>query len=201
MAVPNPTKEKRSDLRIQRHRDLLWQLNLEDDSLITQNIINISQKGLAFKAPTSSGIAAGQFVRFTLSLNRGQTFECEGRVIWVNDSKERQGSMKQFGIIFLKQPPTLVATLSQAIQNLDFQKKETIRDETPQKERRGALEEFFFSSLWPSLIAGLLVVALTSAFLTAVWLYDQTHPADALAKRTNHHSARKLSSSSEFPDK
>ena len=151
---------------------------------------------MAFKAPASSEIHLGQTLRFSLSIEPGIHFDCEGQVLWIKAATERSGSMRQIGIQFSTLPPLLDAAIVK--QTNDFMLQ--TRRERIDLGRRPLSQKIVMAappsvrSVFSSVLAGLLIIALSSAFVMALWIHQRNHPDDSIAKKFNDGLNRKLSS-------
>jgi hypothetical protein len=172
---------------------------LEDDRLITKNIINLSPTGMAFKAPSSSDISPGQNLRFTLSIVPGEAFECEARVLWVKPAHERPesgGSMRKVGVEFSKLPPTLDAAIVKQINEFVLRS----RRQRIEAGRRPFTRKIVLStppsmrSAVNSLLAAIVIAALSGAFVMAMWIHQKSTPDDSIARKFDEGLLRKLSS-------
>lgn len=186
--------ELRQAVRLPRQPEHTWQLRLEDDRLITKNIVNLSAGGMAFKAPLSSDIHPGQPIKFSLSIESGAAFECEGRVLWGRVSSDKPGSMKQFGVQFSKLPPSLDAAI---VKQVDLFAAKSKREKYL-KNKRPLAEKIVMSAPKPlrailiKILGAILIVSLTGAFVAALLMHRDGHSA-------TQSLARKISSDFDSP--
>lgn len=191
--------ELRTAARLPRQAEHSWQLRLEDDKLITKNIVNLSAAGMAFKAPASSKFSPGQALRFSLSIEPGTSYDCEGRVLWAKASTEKPGSMHQIGIQFSKLPPQLDASI---VKQIDEYNHRSQRDRM-KKGRRPLTEKIVMSTPQPlrailiKIFGALIIMSLTSAFLAAMWIHKEAQREQSLAQKFNQSLMRKISSSND----
>lgn len=194
MASNRDSAELRQAMRLARQSDHSWQLHLEDDRLITKNITNLSATGMAFKAPGSSDIREGQTLKFNLSIEPGVSFECEGRVLWARGASP--GSMRQIGIQFSKLPIPLDSAIVRQINEyaLRTRKDRITKGRRPLTQKIVMVAPPPVRTLIVRIVGATLIMALTSAFLTALLMHKLAHPEQSIAHTFNHSLIRKLSS-------
>src|SRR5271154_3671051 len=105
---------RRENYRLLRKPEHSWQLSV-DDALITKNIVDLSATGLSFKAPTSFNMEPGQTLNLNISLKPGESFECQGRIIWSRSDSPSSRTMKLFGVQFEKLPAKIDAMIIQEL--------------------------------------------------------------------------------------
>src|SRR5665213_1486598 len=98
----------RSTPRLPRKSSDYWQVNINNDELITRNIVDLSPMGLSFKAPLRSNFELGQTINIEVKLAPEKTFEVEGKIVWTRD--------KQFGLKFSRVPVFIDSFIMKAIQ-------------------------------------------------------------------------------------
>lgn len=174
----------RQSIRLPRQPEHSWQLRLEDDRLITKNIINLSATGMAFKAPASSDIHLGQTLRFSLSIDEAgedenrKFFECEGRVLWTKASADKPGSMHQIGVQFSKLPSSLDEALVRQVNafSLRNQKEKVLKGKQPLTQKLVMSAPPSIRNFLMKVFGAVIIMSLTSAFLTALWMHKAIHP-------------------------
>jgi hypothetical protein len=180
---------RRENYRLQRKPEHSWQLSI-DDALITKNIVDLSATGLSFKAPTSFNMEPGQTLNLNISLKPGESFECQGRILWSRSDSPSSRTMKLFGVQFEKLPSKIDAMIIQELY------KETLKIRWNQPKE----EDFLTTSYLPPEIPRdwfpyfrqFLTLILIAAFFMAARIYERTHPQDSIEYRFNQGLAKKL---------
>jgi hypothetical protein len=185
---------RRSVARLSRPHDHSWQLRVDEDRLITKNIINISPMGMSFKAPGSMPLKPGETVRLSISLSSQETFECEGRILWSRPATEKAGSMQLVGVQFFSIPARYDALIMKHLHDIQLRDR---RDDLKQAKfvspRQRTKAEMTVRSMAAMIISAVIIAAFTVALLTAAWLHSQNHPEQDIARKFNDAMARKLS--------
>lgn len=92
-------KEKRDNERVPRPENHGWRLDVDEGLLVTQNIINVSQKGLSFKAPNWLTFTEGQPLKLKVTLGAQKSVHvCDGTIRWVKSFPKRKGAMQRLGV-------------------------------------------------------------------------------------------------------
>jgi hypothetical protein len=197
---PIETNNKRSLNRLVRQPDHLWQLSLNDDNLITRNIVNISPGGLSFKAPMSAFIENGQIVKFKLTLKPGEAFEGEGQIRWSRKPNDKLGQMGLFGFQFLNIPTAADSLIMKEINDSLLRARRHLIEEgvlSPSLNRNEKTKKSIRARL-ASLFGGIVAATLIVAFFAALWIQEHAHPQDSIAETFNKALARKLSSTQDL---
>ncbi|MCC6278216.1 MAG: PilZ domain-containing protein [Oligoflexia bacterium] len=165
--------ERRQSYRFSRRHQDHWHLSLDDDSLITGNIDNVSATGLCIKIPLSYFREPGEGLKLNLKIDTNFGFDCDGRVAW---TKKVDGSDLLMGIEFLNLPQSVDQKLAAKIQKwvLEGQKLEVSRQITASKKERTS--NIALVSLAVS--AG-IILAITS---WVQWRYPETQISSIFSK-------------------
>jgi hypothetical protein len=187
------SNENRRDLkRLNRSTGHTWQIHVDNDACITKNISNISPSGLAFKAPSSSHFAQGQRLKLSLSLKKGESFDCEGEVVWIRSSEDIQGSMKHLGLRFSKLPTRIDTAIMKEINDslllsrrLAFEKGQVNINDTLKKKNS-------LQSWMATLCSLFVVISMVSALMAAVYIHQKAHPEETLEYTFNKAMIKKV---------
>lgn len=179
---------KRELHRLPRRPDHNWQLRVDGDMLITKNIMNISPTGLAFKAPLSSKLRAGQVIHVTVSLTEDENFDCDGEIVWSSESLEVSGSMKQLGVRLLNLPARIDAAIMRELNfnALKLRRQALDTDLIPQFKLERNFQKVSFYSFALKICGMALVAATSAALIAAIYIHQQTHPEDTFEYKFNH---------------
>ena len=197
MSLNSVQQNKREISRLSRQPEHSWQLSIEGDMLITKNITNISPSGLSFKAPFSTQLQKGQVVKMNLVLDHEDSFDCEGEIIWVIDSLESSGSMRQLGVKFSKLPARFDSTIMHEINIYSLkEKRATLESGRVPEFHRSQLKQIkTLRSIVLTVCGVLVLVATTAAFVTAIYLHQSAHPEESIEYQFNKAIIKKVMNS------
>jgi len=181
---------RRGNYRLVRKPEHSWQLSI-DDALITKNIVDLSATGLSFKAPTSFNMEPGQTLNLNISLKPGESFECQGRILWSRSDSPTSRTMKLFGVQFEKLPARIDAMIIQELY------RETLRIHWSQPKDEGVplTTNYLPPEIprdWLPYFRQFVTIILIAAFFMAARIYERTHPQDSIEYRFNQGLAKKL---------
>lgn len=182
-------ENRRQNYRLTRKPEHSWQLSI-DDNLITKNIVDISASGIAFKAPSSFAMQPGQTLNLNISLKPGESFDCQGRILWSRSDTPSSHTMKLFGVKFEKLPARIDAMIVQELY------KEALK---ARWENPTAGEPLMAHISHPSdpnevnhFIRQVITLALIAAFFLAARIYEKTHSQESIEYQFNQGLAKKL---------
>jgi hypothetical protein len=176
-------QNKRNSARLLRQSADTWQLRVEDDKLITRNVVNISPGGLSFKAPLWSQFENGQKLKFNLCLNKQDCFEFEGRVVWVKKIEDAPGSMQQLGVEFINLPTWAdISIMKQINDNHLRNRREAIERGFPLTKRPSPKDA---KALLKALAGGVVIMGFLIALIVAAHIHQQAHPEESIAYKFN----------------
>lgn len=155
----------RATPRLSRKIEDLWQVNINNDELITRNIINISPEGIAFKAPQRVKFMLGQVVRAFVRLAPDREFECEGKVVWVKD--------QNYGIHFFNFPLSYDTCVMRAIHESELSQHQNgefklvgVREENRELQRKRMVS---------STLDLILIALMTMAFIAVAVFHEKNN--------------------------
>jgi hypothetical protein len=176
-------QNKRLAARLHRQSSDAWQLRVEDDKLITRNILNISPGGLSFKAPLWSQFESGQKLRFSLCLNKQECHDLEGRVVWVKKVEDAPGAMQQLGVEFVNLPARADISIMKEINDTYLRsRREAIEMGRPLVKRVSHSDA---KAMLKALAGGVIIMSFLIALIVAAHIHQQTHPEESIAFKFN----------------
>lgn len=194
MSLSPNAENKRSINRLPRQPEHSWQLKIEDDMLITKNISNISPAGLSFKAPLSANFKKGQILRMNMSIQKGDSFDCEGEIVWALEAIEANGSMRQLGVRFSKLPARIDTSIMQEINSFVLREKRLSLEsgQVPEFHKPRVKEGKTLRSLIITACGILVLIATTAALITAIYIHQMTHPENSIEYQFNKALLKKV---------
>jgi len=153
----------------------VWQVNINNDELITRNIVDLSPSGLSFKAPQRSQFEPGQVITLKVNLGTEKSFEVEGKIIWTKD--------KQFGLKFSKVPVFIDTFIMKAIQEWALRPSLEVDSRVAESLSifRSSRKKIEANWLLSTTMALITVAAMTAALVTAAYIHQQRHPEESLS--------------------
>lgn len=176
----------RATPRLSRRESDSWQLYINNDELITRNVVDVSPQGLSFKAPSRSQFVPGQTLKIEVRLAPEKHFETEAKVVWARDN--------HFGLKLSKVPQFIDAFIMKTLQEIAIKSQEFVDNagiRHPLFERepvakalrvlRRSQKTIESNEVISSAMALFTVAAMTAALVLAAYMHQQKFPEDKLS--------------------
>jgi len=175
-------KNQRQTSRLSRDGESQWILNINNGELVTRNVVDLSPRGLAFKAPRKADFRKGQRLQVNLKLEHEMPeVECTAEVVWVKPAEETlAGTSHHLGLHFVDLPAQADELIMGRMNRLLLaQRRREIR-EGRKESVIVAIQATPIQFMNP--VVGMIAAAiLIGAFLAAVIYHERNFPQDTLA--------------------
>jgi hypothetical protein len=175
-------QEQRHTGRLSRKDETHWVLNINNGELVTKNVVDLSPRGLAFKAPKKADYKRGQRIQVNLKLeHEAPEVECTAEVVWVKPAEETlTGTSHHLGLQFVDLPAQADEAIMKRMNKimLDQRRREVSEGKKESVAKRMDSQPIQFMNP----VVGMITVAiLIGAFMAAVLYHESHFPQDTLA--------------------